>query len=449
MNTGVNNIPNYTTLLRQVKGRVALAQQRAIYAANEELLRMYWDLGQMVHTLIHNVAQSMIISHKIYRQLTTKVLLMLALIMAARVEGVKAVEVGDSIVDENFVIASLVVADPGDVLYSTVGHVGIRMQCPDHHLDYVFSYESEDVRHKILSFLAGNLKMGMFAIPFEEYLDIYRPDKRGVKEYRLNLPIEVKRNLWRVLDNHIMEGIYLPYDYIKRGCAHSTLTMLKEGLDTIPIQYGAWPETFSHLTRRELTELQEKNFPWTWFFLNLICNGEIDDECSNEDKAIMPADLLYVLQHATVQGQKLLSDEAKVLLPSNHHPKAHWCSPLLVATIILILTMICLFVKSSIMEYALLAIQTVIGFVTVYLIFFSDLVCTEWSWLIIPFNPLPLFLWKWRRRWCLAYAIIIGIWALAIWLWPHTLTDSTYIVLAISLMVSYINIFRTLKPNTI
>ena len=34
MNTGVNNIPNYTTLLRQVKGRVALAQQRAIYVAN-------------------------------------------------------------------------------------------------------------------------------------------------------------------------------------------------------------------------------------------------------------------------------------------------------------------------------------------------------------------------------------------------------------------------------
>lgn len=44
-----NEIQNYTTLLRQVKQRVALAQQRAIYAANEELLRMYWDLGKMLH----------------------------------------------------------------------------------------------------------------------------------------------------------------------------------------------------------------------------------------------------------------------------------------------------------------------------------------------------------------------------------------------------------------
>ncbi len=38
----------YFSLLGQVKKRVALAQQRAIYAANEEMLRMYWDIGQML-----------------------------------------------------------------------------------------------------------------------------------------------------------------------------------------------------------------------------------------------------------------------------------------------------------------------------------------------------------------------------------------------------------------
>lgn len=38
----------YTLLLRQIKQRVLLAQQRAIYAANEEMLRMYWDIGGML-----------------------------------------------------------------------------------------------------------------------------------------------------------------------------------------------------------------------------------------------------------------------------------------------------------------------------------------------------------------------------------------------------------------
>ena len=43
-----NEIFDYSYLLSQVKRRVALAQQRAIYAANEEMLHMYWDIGEML-----------------------------------------------------------------------------------------------------------------------------------------------------------------------------------------------------------------------------------------------------------------------------------------------------------------------------------------------------------------------------------------------------------------
>ena len=43
-----NNIFSYTTLLKQVKARVALAQKKAIYAANGEMLTMYWDIGKLL-----------------------------------------------------------------------------------------------------------------------------------------------------------------------------------------------------------------------------------------------------------------------------------------------------------------------------------------------------------------------------------------------------------------
>ena len=93
---------------------------------------------------------------------------------------------------EDFVIASLVVADPGTVLYSVLGHACIRLQCPAFGMDYCFSYESEDVRQRVFSFLAGKLMMGLFAIPIEDYCALYREDGRGVYEYKLNLPIEKK-----------------------------------------------------------------------------------------------------------------------------------------------------------------------------------------------------------------------------------------------------------------
>ena len=46
--TLADSFRGYAKLLRHIKQRVLLAQQRAIYAANEEMLRMYWDIGGML-----------------------------------------------------------------------------------------------------------------------------------------------------------------------------------------------------------------------------------------------------------------------------------------------------------------------------------------------------------------------------------------------------------------
>ena len=43
---------DYAGLLRQIRQRVRLAQQRAIYTANEETLRMYWDIGGLLQRRI-------------------------------------------------------------------------------------------------------------------------------------------------------------------------------------------------------------------------------------------------------------------------------------------------------------------------------------------------------------------------------------------------------------
>lgn len=43
-----DNFRGYAALLRKIKQRVQVAQQRAIYAVNEEMLRMYWDIGGML-----------------------------------------------------------------------------------------------------------------------------------------------------------------------------------------------------------------------------------------------------------------------------------------------------------------------------------------------------------------------------------------------------------------
>ena len=43
------NISEYTSLLKQIRQRVQLAQKRAIFSASAEMLRMYWDIGEMLY----------------------------------------------------------------------------------------------------------------------------------------------------------------------------------------------------------------------------------------------------------------------------------------------------------------------------------------------------------------------------------------------------------------
>jgi len=339
---------------------------------------------------------------------------------------------------DDYVTVSILSADPGGALYSLAGHIAIRMQCPYHNLDYVFTYESEDASRLVLRFLSGKLKMGLAALSPDQYLSNYAEDGRGVKEYKVNMPLAARQNLWRILDEHLEEGMELPYDYLERGCAQSTVNFLKEGLDTLRIEYGLFPEHFN-LTRCEITQRQLSKYSWSWAFMNLICNKPIDEECSMEQKIIMPADFIEVMGNATVCGEPFL--EAPVqLLESKTKPNAAGFTPLHLSLILLLLTIICVFCKSDVMAYVLLAIQTLIGAISTYLVFFSSLCCTEWSWLLVPFNLLPLIFWKWRKCWTTPFGIICLVWAAVMSLLPHKMTDWPYIVLAVSIGVSYLTI---------
>ena len=43
-----NPVPEYSSLLAEVKERIRSAQYKALKAVNTELLRLYWDIGRMI-----------------------------------------------------------------------------------------------------------------------------------------------------------------------------------------------------------------------------------------------------------------------------------------------------------------------------------------------------------------------------------------------------------------
>lgn len=337
---------------------------------------------------------------------------------------------------DDFVKASIVVTTPGEAIYSCTGHAFFRMQCPSHDMDFCFSYESEPMDNRVLTFLGGGLKMGMAVVPTPDFIEEYRKEGRGVTEYALNLPIKVKQNLWRVLDNRVEEGMYLPYDYMERGCAISVLHILEEALGAERMTTPVWPETFER-TRREILSSQLDHAPWTRVTINVLTNGSANQEVPYKEKAITPATLVELLQNSRVAGQPVISSVPHELSHATVEHKAGWFTPMIMALTVLALTIGAAMAGRRWMLWAILGIQTLLGLLNVYLVFVSSLCATEWSWLLIPFNPFPLMLWKWRRAWELPYAVIIGIWVLAMAFARHTLTDPALIVLALSTGVAF------------
>lgn len=338
---------------------------------------------------------------------------------------------------EDFVKVSICITDPGDAIYSCAGHAFFRMQCPSEGMDYCFSYESESVKEKVLTFLSGNLRMGMAVARTPDYLRQYVEKNRGVKEYPLNLPIKIKQNLWRVLDGKVGEGMELPYDYLERGCAHSLYCILREAAAPCKITFGIWPDRFS-MTRREILSSELEAKPWTRIGINILTNGKANDNVPDEDKCITPRALMEMLESANIDGHPVLAKgQSLVLVAGDKDEGDYGLSPMAISIIILLLTVGLGVYGKSWMLYILLVFQTLLGSLNVYLIFFSSLCATEWSWLLIPFNPLPAVLWKWRKYWEIPYGALILFWVFAMAIVPHSLTDPALVMLALSVAVSY------------
>lgn len=334
---------------------------------------------------------------------------------------------------EDFVIASLVVADPGTVLYSVLGHSCLRLQCPAFGLDYCYSYESESVENRVFDFLAGKLVMGLFAIPIEDYCAQYREEGRGVYEYRLNLPIEVKRELWRVMDEHLAEGIRLPYDYYHRGCAVTAKDFVKEALGKTPIVYDKSLYDCTP-TGRDLVKANTTKALWVRFVACFLAGSEVDKPLVGDSQLIIPIDLVRAWQKANVNGEFLLVAEPIVLVEGEPKEEDGWFTPMVLAVLLLVLSVANLFWTQPYFDWLMLLVQTMVGCFMTYLICFSDLCCTDWNWLIMPFNPLPLIFWRWRKYWALPYVGVMVIWCIVMafsTICYHVLVDWNHIVFVI------------------
>ena len=336
---------------------------------------------------------------------------------------------------EDFVTVSLMIVDPGVEFYTVLGHACLRLQCPTFALDYCYSYESEDMTNRVLDFLAGNLKMGLLAIPTSDYCAYYAEHSRGVREYKLNLPPDVETNLWRIMDERLKEGTTLSFDYFNRGCATTCVRFMNQALlGYSRIEYAPWLYEDSP-TPCKLVKANTKDALWVRFYWNFLVGEDVKDPLPGDRQLIIPIDLVRAWQEATIDGKLIISDEPQILVKGEPQKADGWFTPNMATLMLLLLAIANLFWKRPYFDWLMLAIQTMLGVVLFYLIYFSNLCCASWNWMLIPFAPLPILLWHWRKYWALPYAGALVIWSIymvVLPLWEERIIDLSHVMLILA-----------------
>ncbi len=341
---------------------------------------------------------------------------------------------------DDFVSVSLMVADPTnwrDDILGMQGHAFLRLQCPVFDLDYCFSYESESVNTQLSKYAQGKLKMGMFAIPTDAYLEDYWKWNRAVHEYRLNLPPEVETRLWEIMDNKLSRGLSLKLDLSRRGCAISAVHFVKAALRDIPIVY---PEgtRYETLSRREIMYQDLEEHPWLRLISCAMVPNAYDKDCPIDEKLIVPADLAEIWQQSTVNGN-VFAEYIGDIVQSDHlaDSTSPIFTPQLLAWALLLITLLLMAFRVNSWKWVLLGIQFLIGLLLLYVALFTQQFAGAGWLMMLLFNPLPLLLWKWHRYWQLPYAALLLIEALLLVCWPHMLVDPAYTILLLSYIVLF------------
>ena len=308
------------------------------------------------------------------------------------------------------ITTSLLVASPGKAIYSTFGHCALRMESPQHNLDYCFSLEMDAQPGDYLKFFTGQSKARVVAVPSSEFIDSYAEEGRGVSQHPLNLTIEEKQLLWKQLDEEMMKAPHLTFNLLKTNCAMMCILMIENALIREHIDFKDMPMEMT-LNNGDLLRYCSSHAPWSQF-VYMIFYGAVSDEFFETEYRMSPNMMVEVLQGAVIAGndttsvRPLLTGSHQQLIAQADSWQTSPFTPTLFFSIILLIMLIitigewCFgwYKLAYVTDVILLMIQTLTGIIVLYASVFANLFGNRWNWYLIPFNPLPILCWTFFHK---------------------------------------------------
>ena len=310
--------------------------------------------------------------------------------------------------ETNDYVISVLTIGPGNSLSDSFGHSAIRVQDKSKNYDLVFNYGIYDFNDpKFYSnFIKGYLNYSLGVSYFKDFKSSYISNNRSIKEQVLLLPDSLNKKIVdRLIFNSKPENKNYLYDYFSNNCS----TIIKDIIDESLIKYD-YQNTYMVKSKNTYRNLIYENInknSWGSLGIDICLGSYIDQEIDAKKNTFLP-EYLFEYLNSSYYSLPELNNKIKLVKKinfinnqnkqfSNLNIDTLFYSPLF---IFIILSSLLIFInvkylnnkKVHLLLQSTHVITSAIGFLLLFLWFFTDHYTAAYNYNLLWASPLNIIL---------------------------------------------------------
>lgn len=363
---------------------------------------------------------------------------------------------------------SLLTCSPGDELYSLYGHSALRIKDTDNKLDITFGYGTFNFNtpNFYTKFARGKLDYMLSYSPTDRFKQEYTDEKRGIVEQVLNLDSLEKQQLFNALvNNYKPENRYYKYDFLFDNCSTRIRDIVEANIngELVFNSEAPSPKTFWNLLDPFMAKSR-----WIFLGIHLALGIPCDDVATPYQYMFLPDNMMDGFTEAKIIKGDLKTNLVKstkvILEPEIQLHTTDWFKrPIfifgVIAIIGLFLSLYYLKKKKNLFVFdtILFGVCGLLGWLIIFLWFFTDHQATGPNWNIIWAFPLhfpiaftllrkktSLFTYYYFLLQVLILSLIIAVWPFFPQSFPNEILP-----LVVLLLIRSIYIIKKLRDRLI
>ena len=291
---------------------------------------------------------------------------------------------------------SLLTCSPGKEVWAQYGHTAIRYYDKESGEDLAINYGifSLDQTYFIPRFVLGMTDYRMGVQPMDMFLTQYSYEGRGVVEQILNLSTEDKEVIYKALQENMKpENVVYRYNYFFDNCTTRARDMLVNHLHGKVV----YPPAEEDATFRSMIHKWNNKYEWSQFGEDLLLGVNADRKTTKSEQQFLPENLRSDFDKARYNGKPLVK-ETNVLLDAETEvaEPVFPLSPLSIALIFAVISLVMMLFSYRrqqvywAWDLALMLTSGLMGIIF-FVMIFSQHPCVSLNFILLFFNPLPLF----------------------------------------------------------